>query len=172
MVADAPSHASDPADWNVRRLAASDLSRIERHLLGLDAADRRARFGLALGDAAVHAYAQRLDLERAVVFGAIDRLSGELLGIAEAQPVHFMHRVEVAVSVHPGHRRRGIGRLLVSAALAAAFARGAHVGEFVFAPANRPIVALMRSLDAWMAGTMDRAEIRRFSAATETAKTA
>ncbi|MFL5279750.1 MAG: GNAT family N-acetyltransferase, partial [Rhodopila sp.] len=57
-------------------------------------------------------------------------------------------KVELAVSVRAGHRRRGLGRSLVGATVAAAFRRGAEVAEFLFAPDNRAVVALIRALDA------------------------
>jgi GNAT superfamily N-acetyltransferase len=132
----------------VRPLDAGDLPDIERHLLALDPADWRSRFGSAIADIAVMAYARGIDPAQAVLFGAVDEASGRLLGVAEAQPGEAPGKVELAVSVHAGHRRRGLGRSLVGAAIAAAFRRGAEVAEFLFAPDNRAVVALIRALDA------------------------
>jgi ribosomal protein S18 acetylase RimI-like enzyme len=154
--------AQGPEDLRVRPLGRADLPEVERHLLALGPADRRARFGLALGDAAVAAYARRIDPDRAVLVGAADGPGGRLVGLAEAQPTGAPGRVEMAVSVHAPHRRRGLGRRLVGAALAAAFeARGAEAAEFLFDPGNRPIAGLVRALGARIGATLDRAEVRR-----------
>jgi pimeloyl-ACP methyl ester carboxylesterase/ribosomal protein S18 acetylase RimI-like enzyme len=154
--------AAAAAALRLRRLGRHDLPEVERHLLALGPLDRHARFGSALGDAAVAAYARRIDPGRAVLVGAVDGPSGRLVGLAEAQPAAAPHRVEMAVSVHAPHRRRGLGRRLLGAAMAAAFEeRGAEAAEFLFAPGNRPIVGLVRALGARIGATMDRAEVRR-----------
>jgi GNAT superfamily N-acetyltransferase len=149
------------ADLRIRPLGRGDLPEVERHLLAFGPADRHARFGSALGDVAVAAYARRIDPGRAVLMGAVDGPSGRLVGLAEAQPTAAPRRVEVAVSVHAPHRRRGLGRRLAGAAVAAAFGRGAEAAEFLFAPGNRPIAGLVRALGARVDATLDRAEIRR-----------
>jgi GNAT superfamily N-acetyltransferase len=144
-----------------RRLDRRDLPEMERHLLALEPADRRARFGSAFSDAAILAYARGLNPARGILVGAVDEASGRILGLAEAQPAEAPGWVEVAVSVQAAHRRRGLGRGLVGAVLAAAFERGAEAAEFVFASGNRPIAGLVRALGARIDVTLDRAEIRR-----------
>lgn len=142
-------------------LSSADIPEIERHLLDLDPAGRRARFSVPVSDAVIVAYARGIDPACAVLFGAVDGPSGRIVGLAEAQPTGAPHRMEVAVSVQASHRRRGLGRLLVSRALATAFARGAEVAEFSFAPDNRPVAGMVRALGARFAATLDRAELRR-----------
>jgi GNAT superfamily N-acetyltransferase len=149
------------ADLRIRPLGRGDLPEVERHLLAFGPVDRHARFGSALGDAAVAAYARRIDPDRAVLVGAVDGPSGRLVGLAEAQPAAAPHRVEMAVSVHAPHRRHGLGRRLVAQAVAGAFGRGAEAAEFLFDPGNRPIAGLVRALGARIDATLDRAEIRR-----------
>jgi GNAT superfamily N-acetyltransferase len=144
-----------------RRLDRRDLPEVERHLLALGPADRRARFGSAFSDAAVLAYARGLDPARGVLVGAVDEASGRILGLAEAHPGASAGWVEVAGSVQAPHRRCGLGRGLVGAALAAAFEHGTEVAEFFFAPGNHPIAGLVRALGARIDVTLDRAEIRR-----------
>jgi RimJ/RimL family protein N-acetyltransferase len=56
--------------------------------------------------------------------------------------------VEVAVSVHPYHRREGLGRRLVARAMALAFAEGAEAAVLLLAPENRAIARLAGSLRA------------------------
>jgi pimeloyl-ACP methyl ester carboxylesterase/ribosomal protein S18 acetylase RimI-like enzyme len=145
----------------LRPLGADDLPDIESHLLALDATDRRHRFGSAVGDFAVAAYARGIDPARAVLFGAVDEPSGRILGLAEAQPGTAPGQVELAVSVHAEHRCRGLGRSLAGAAVAAAFARGAEVAEFLFAADNRAIAAMVHALGARIeVGGLCRGELR------------
>ena len=132
----------------VRRLGWRDLPEMERHLLSLGPADRRKRFLSPATDAAIAGYVARLDPVRAVLVGAADG-DGRVVGVAEAHPVVDAPRtVEVAVSVHPYHRRKGLGRRLVGRAVSLAFAEGAEAAVFLFAPENRDIARLAGSLGA------------------------
>jgi ribosomal protein S18 acetylase RimI-like enzyme len=146
----APASAAPVA---IRRLGRHDLPAVERHLLSLGPADRRKRFLSPFDDAAVARYVGRMDAERAVIVGAAAGPDGHLAGIAEAHPVADRSRmVEVAVSVHPYHRREGLGRRLVADALALAVSEGAEAAVFLFAPENRAIVRLVASLGARVTG--------------------
>ncbi len=150
-----------PVTLHLRRLDWRDLREVERHLLALEPAARLARFGAVRGDAAIAAYAWRIDPARAVLIGAVNGASGRIVGLAEAQPTAAPRRVEMAVSVLRPHRCRGLGRQLATAALVVAFARGAEVAECFFDPSNGPIVGLVRALRARIDATQDRAELRR-----------
>ena len=130
------------------RLGRRDLPEVERHLLALGPADRRKRFLSPADDGAISGYVSRLDPDRAVLVGAAGP-DGCLVGIAEAHPVVDAPRtVEVAVSVHPYHRREGHGRRLVAHALSVAFAGGAEAAVFHFAPENRALAGLAGTLGA------------------------
>jgi ribosomal protein S18 acetylase RimI-like enzyme len=132
----------------IRRLGRGDLPAVERHLLALGPADRRKRFLSPADDDAIARYVSRLDPGRAVLVGAAGP-DGRLAGIAEAHPVVDAPRaVEVAVSVHPYHRREGLGRRLVGRALLLAFAGGAEAAVFHFAPENRALAGLAGTLGA------------------------
>ncbi len=75
--------------------------------------------------------------------------AGRLVGLAEAHPVVDAPRaVEAAVSVHPYHRREGLGRRLLARALWLAFDEGAEAAVFLFAPENRAVARLAASLGA------------------------
>jgi ribosomal protein S18 acetylase RimI-like enzyme len=130
---------------HVRQLGTSDSRTIEQYFSGLAPLDRRARFFGKLSDEAISAYAQRLDPSRALLIGAFDP-SGRLVGLAEANPTNAVRTVEVAVSIDPAFRHRRLGQRLVARALIAAFARGAQSAEFNFAPGNRPVVSMVRTL--------------------------
>ena len=129
----------------VRELGASDLTAVEKHLLELGPSDRRARFLCHPGDAAVTSYVQGIDLSVAVLVGAFDQ-SDRMVGLAEAHPSGTPYTVEIAVSIDPVLRRRGLGQRLVARALALAFDRGMRSAEFVFAPTNRALAGLVRAL--------------------------
>ena len=130
------------------RLGRRDLPEVERHLLALGPADRRKRFLSPADDGAIARYVSRLDPDRAVLVGAAG-LDGRLVGIAEAHPVVDAPRtVEVAVSVHPYHRREGLGRRLVARTVSIAFAEGAEAAVFRFAPANLALAGLAGALGA------------------------
>ena len=147
MVALSAAAATAAAPF-IRRLGRGDMPEVERHLLALGPADRRKRFLSPADDGAIARYAAGIDPGRAVVVGAMDP-DGGLAGIAEAHPVVDAPRtVEVAVSVHPYHRREGRGRRLVARALSIAFAGGAEAAVFLFAPENRAVAGLARALGA------------------------
>jgi GNAT superfamily N-acetyltransferase len=97
----------------VRELSRFERSALERHLLSLEADDRRLRFGIPLGDVAVRGYVARIDLERDVVFGILDE-ELQLLGAAHVARGHG--HAELGVSVLAGHRNRGIGGALLERA--------------------------------------------------------
>ena len=52
------------------------------------------------------------------------------------------------MSVHPHHRREGLGRRLVTRAASLAFAEGAEAALFLFAPENRAVAGLAGALGA------------------------
>jgi GNAT superfamily N-acetyltransferase len=149
MSAPAPPASAEGEALVVRRLGRGDLPAVERHLLSLGPADRRKRFGAPADDDAVAAHVSRLDPGRAVLVGAADP-DGRLVGVAEALFLDGAPRpaVEVAVSVHPYHRREGLGRRLAARAVALAFAEGAEAAVSPIASANLAGFGLARSLGA------------------------
>jgi ribosomal protein S18 acetylase RimI-like enzyme len=135
----------DHAGLCVRQLDGADLSAMAQHLLRLAPADRQARFLRYPTDKAIADYATGLDLSCTVLIGAFD-WRNRMIGLAEAHPTDVPHTVEIAVSIDPAFRRRGLGRHLVGRALALAFARGAQSAEFFFAPDNRALARLVVGL--------------------------
>jgi ribosomal protein S18 acetylase RimI-like enzyme len=83
--------------------------------------------------------------------------------LAEAHPTDAVRTVEVAVSIDPAFRHRGLGQRLVARALMAAFARGAQLAEFNFAPDNRPVVSMVRTLGGRFGPKLGYASIDRSS---------
>ena len=97
----------------VTHLSGLERRALETHLLALGAEDRRLRFGIALGDEALRAYAGRIDFERDAVFGVLD---DELALIGAAHLARDPASAELGVSVLPGYRGRGIGGALLARA--------------------------------------------------------
>ena len=98
---------------NLRRLGDKDLPLIEEHLLGLDMPSRNSRFHCGFGDAAVAAYVRDLDPSRDVLFGPVDPGTGRTVGMTEARPANGPKTVDLATSVLPSYRKRGLAHALV-----------------------------------------------------------
>lgn len=128
----------------IRRLGAADGPAVAAHLLALPAADRRARFGAALDAAAVLRHCAQLDLGREIGFGALD-VEGALVGLAIGCG-DGARRVEVAVSVLPAQRRRGLGAALVARVCGAALAAGARMAVFEVEGGNEAMRGLLLHL--------------------------
>ena len=139
-----------------RLLQLRDMRQVEPFLLGLDVRDRHARFGLAVSDWWIGAYAARLDPDRLVLAGgfAADRL----VALAEAHPAPSAGTVEVAVAVHASRRRLGVGTNLVLMAMEEAFARGARAAGFTFGE-DPALTGFMASLGATMDASRGHAVI-------------
>lgn len=155
MLRTGPGHAgaasladAEEGTPHIRLLGPGDIEEVERHLLSLDPADRYARFHSGMSDWTIAAYARRLDPARAVLVGALDRAAGRLLGLAEAHPADAPGTVEMAVTVDPSCRGRGLGQRLVATALARAFADGAETAEFLFTRSNAALASLAAALGA------------------------
>ena len=121
---------------HLRRLGDKDLPLVEEHLLGLDMPSRNSRFHCGFGDAAVAAYVRDLDPNRDVLFGAIDPGTGRIVGLAEARPANGPKTVDLATSVLPSHRKRGLAHALVTRAAGVASDQGATAADLRFAPGN------------------------------------
>jgi GNAT superfamily N-acetyltransferase len=138
-----------PGDWvrglvRLRRLQPADHAALAAHWLALPSDDRQARFGAALGEAAIRRHAAGLDLDGGLGWGAFEpegAMVGAALGFACGPG-----RVEVAVSVAPARRGRGLGATLVAAVCGTARAQGRTEALFEVAAGNGPMRALLRHL--------------------------
>jgi len=97
----------------IRELWQGERSSLCEHLLALNAADRRLRFGTPLGDYSVRDYVRRIDFEHDALFGVFD---GELRLLGVAHVARADGHAELGVSVLEGHRNRGIGGALLARA--------------------------------------------------------
>jgi RimJ/RimL family protein N-acetyltransferase len=110
----------------VKALGKRDRRRMLRHFLALDDDDRLLRFGTVLPDEQVHAYVEKIDFARDIVFGVMSR-GFQLVGVghlAFAPPVagraatDKQRVAEFGVSVSKSARGQGVGtRLFERAAI-------------------------------------------------------
>lgn len=147
------------APLDLRLLAEADRPAIERHLLALGDAGRRERFHQVCKDAAITAYVRRLDFGRMILFGAVARDGGAIVGMAEAHldDPRAPGAAELAVSILRGWRNRGLARRLVDRAAAQAFTRGAQRAVLNFQPDNPGMAGLVASLATALGPRLRRA---------------
>ena len=101
--------------FNVQSLNVTMRNMLLAHFLALPIRDRWLRFGAPLAPAVIAAYVDGIDFARDVVFGAHDdRLA--LVGVAHLAVQ--ADSAELALSVLPAHRGRGIGAALFERAVA------------------------------------------------------
>jgi GNAT superfamily N-acetyltransferase len=105
----------------VRALTPSELPNYVEHLLRLDSADRRMRFGFPIGDTGMRALVQRIDLRTGhilALFDDIDVVAAAHIGRASDDVA------ELALSVDREWRGRGVGSELFARAVLWARNRG------------------------------------------------
>lgn len=105
----------------VKELGERDRRRMLRHFLALNDNDRLLRFGAKLKDEQVEAYVRKIDFERDIVFGVLNRRF-QLAGVGhlafldkhgERQKATVKDRVaEFGVSVSGSARGQGVGTAL------------------------------------------------------------
>ena len=99
----------------IQRLNEGIRATLVAHFLALPVKDRCLRFGTALAPAVIAAYVDGIDFVRGAVFGVHDdRLA--LVGVAHMAIEDDL--AEVALSVLPMHRGRGLGSALFKRAVA------------------------------------------------------
>jgi GNAT superfamily N-acetyltransferase len=137
-----------PAAPQIRRLRREEGAQLRDHLLRLDPESRVERFGMAMKDRALRAYAAECLDAGALVFGyfadGVLRGAGELHGLGRTT---IDDEAESAFSVEKGWRRRGVGRALLSRIVETARAIGARTIHVVASPRNTAMQGLVRAYD-------------------------
>jgi RimJ/RimL family protein N-acetyltransferase len=133
-----------PSTVEIRRLWPSDKELFRDHLLRLDPASRRLRFGGGMADEFLVHYAEKCFGKGDLVYGAF--VDGAMIGAAELrsnQPIWSEQapfgrniHAEAAFSVEEGHRRQGVGEKLFKRILRAAANHGVETIEIVCLPEN------------------------------------
>jgi GNAT superfamily N-acetyltransferase len=110
----------------IRKLWPTEIQKFRDHLLRLDKQSRRMRFGMAVDDAFITAYAERADWMKSVVYGyfagAEMHAAAELRSIGES----WGQEAEAAFSVESAYQDSGVGTDLLGRMILAARNRGIH----------------------------------------------
>lgn len=112
------------ARYRVRKLWPLDTAAFRRHLLRLDEETRQSRFGSAVSDDFLNAYADTARRIGTVVFGAFT--GPEMHASAELRSLHALGdaTAEAAFAVEKDHQQHGLGSTLMDRIVAAARNRG------------------------------------------------
>jgi RimJ/RimL family protein N-acetyltransferase len=152
---------AEAARPQTRRLVASDGDRFLRHLLRLDADDRRSRFGGQVTEEYARAYCARFDWRRSLVLGWF--VAGELRAVGELRYIDGAlpaRAAEVAVSVERPFRGRGVGTELCRRLIVRARNRLVTTVHMLCLLDNRRVQRIARGLGGALAFYPGEAEAR------------
>lgn len=132
----------------IRKLRPKEAALFKEHLLRLDPESRNQRFLGGVNDEFIAKYPARCFAHKATVFAYIE--DGKVLGAAELHPEspEQKHTAEVAFSVEPELRRRGIGQRLFRRLIVSARNAGIRHLRLNCHPANEAMQGLARKFKA------------------------
>ncbi|SDR01906.1 Acetyltransferase (GNAT) family protein [Rhizobiales bacterium GAS113] len=132
----------------IRKLFASEEPLFRDHLLRLDPSSRHDRFLRGVADEFLIEYAERCFASDTLVLGLVDedhlRAAGELHATERPDDL----TAEVAFSVEPAFRNRGIGKALLKRLIVFARNRGVRHLRMNCHPQNFAMLALARRFNA------------------------
>ncbi|WP_054142198.1 GNAT family N-acetyltransferase [Bosea sp. AAP35] len=136
----------------VRRLWPTERDLFKAHLLRLDDATRRERFGTAVNDDFLETYATTTFGVGGLVYAYIE--NGDVRGAAELRGLEDIvaQTGEAAFSVERDWRRRGIGAALFQRLITAARNRGIRTLYMTCLPENAAMRRMARKFEADLAG--------------------
>jgi GNAT superfamily N-acetyltransferase len=137
----------------VQRLNESLRAALVAHFLALPMRDRSLRFCASLAPELIKAYVDRIDFDHDAVFGVHDHRR-VLVGVAHLAFTEDL--AEVALSVLPAHRDRGVGSALFERAVAHARNRRVPRLFMQFLSGNAPIMHIAQKFGM---GTVTRAGV-------------
>jgi RimJ/RimL family protein N-acetyltransferase len=136
------------AGGTIRKLWPTELEKFRDHLMRLDEASRRMRFGMAVDDAFIAAYVERSDMTRSVIYGFFAgnemHAAAELRAIGDA----WSQEAEAAFSVERAYQDGGVGTDLLGRVILAARNRGIHQLYMNCLSENRKMQRIARKFDA------------------------
>jgi GNAT superfamily N-acetyltransferase len=137
-----------PASGRIRKVSSGETGIYRDHLLRLDAASRRSRFGAAVSDAFINDYVRLANGLDSVIHGFF--VDDVLRAVAELRPIGtaFTHEAEAAFSVEPPWQSHGVGTALLRRTLLAARNRGFKLLHMACLADNRRMQQLARKFDA------------------------
>lgn len=143
-----PETAAGQASGIIRKLWPGERDLFIAHLLRLDSATRRDRFGVGVNDGFLIQYAHTTFGVGGIVFAYVEeatvRGAAELRGLGDL----VAHAGEAAFSVEQGWRRRGIGAALFSRLIRTARNRSVNTLYMTCLPQNRAMQNLAARFDA------------------------
>src|SRR3954463_12863349 len=132
----------------IRKVWIGEAEKYREHLLRLDADSRRNRFGGALADELILAYAETAMQIGTVMHGFL--VDGILRGVAELKPLGtaLPGVAEVAFSIEKPWQSHGVGSALLERTLLAARNRGIKLLHMACLANNSRMVDLAKKFDA------------------------
>lgn len=108
----------------IRKLWSTEIQKFRDHLLRLDEESRRMRFGMAVDNDFIQAYADRADFLKSVIYGYF--VGGEMRAAAELRTIgdSWREEAEAAFSVETAFQDTGVGTDLLGRVILAARNRG------------------------------------------------
>lgn len=112
------------SQYRLRKLWPLEHAAFRRHLLRLDPETRLARFGTAVNDNFLHAYAGTARRIGTIIYGAF--IGPEMRASAELRAIHPMGDAvaEAAFAVEKAHQHHGLGSALMDRIITSAQNRG------------------------------------------------
>lgn len=141
-------HELMPDGGVIRKLWIHEARRYRDHLLRLDKASRRSRFGGAVSDDRIRRHVDGSIMLDAVIHGFF--VDGVLRGAAELRPIgaRFSGEAEAAFSVEKPWQSHGVGSELLARTLLVARNRGIKFLRMHCLAENRRMQQLARKFDA------------------------
>ncbi len=125
----------------VRPVGEDERAALVVHFLALPMRDRCLRFGMSLAPTVIAAYVDRIDFTRDAVFGVCD----DRYALVGAAHLALQNGVaELALSVLPEYRARGMGSALFERSVAQARGRGMRRVLMRCLTGNTPVVRIAR----------------------------
>ncbi len=136
------------ARYRIRKLWPLDEAAFRRHLLRLDPETRLARFGTAVNDGFLEAYADTARRIGTVIYGAF--VGPEMYASAELRAIHPVGDAlaEAAFAVEADHRHHGLGSLLMDRIITTAQNRGIGQVHMICMRRNAPMQRLAEKFGA------------------------
>jgi GNAT superfamily N-acetyltransferase len=133
----------------IRKLWSGDRDLYRDHLLRLDSASRRSRFGGGVSDDFIHNYVDLSPRLGSVLHGFF--ADGVLRGVGELRPLGESHEAEAALSIERPWQNHGVGSALLERTLLSARNRGVKRLHMACLADNLPMQHLVRKFGAELA---------------------
>jgi GNAT superfamily N-acetyltransferase len=134
--------------YHIRKLWPLDRVAFRRHLLRLDAETRLSRFGTAVNDNFLEAYADTAKRTGTLIYGAF--IGKEMHGSAELRALHEAgdEMAEAAFAVEREHQHHGLGSALMDRIITAAQNRNIGQLHMICMRENQPMKRLATKFGA------------------------